>query len=54
MLAGTRQTVGAGTLISVPRGAELVLDYRGSEPARILSLHTPGGGFADSLRRASD
>ena len=54
MLAGTRRTVGAGTLISAPRSADLVLDHRGSEPARILSLHTPGGGFADSLRRASD
>ncbi len=53
MLAGTRQTVGAGTLISVPRGVQHALDCCGSEPARILSLHTPDGGFADSLRRAS-
>ena len=53
MLAGTRQTVGPGTLISVPRGEEHALDYRGSERARMLSLHTPGDGFADYLRRVS-
>lgn len=54
MLAGTRQRVGAGTLISAPGSGDLAFDYRGPEPARILSLHTPGDGFADSLRCASD
>jgi mannose-6-phosphate isomerase-like protein (cupin superfamily) len=50
MLAGTRQTVGPGTLISVPGGAQHTLNYRGPERARMLSLHTPDGGFADYLR----
>jgi hypothetical protein len=54
MLAGTRQIVGPGTLISVPRGAQPTLNYCGSGRARMLSLHTPAGGFADHLRRASD
>jgi quercetin dioxygenase-like cupin family protein len=53
MLAGTRQTVGPGTLISVPRGVQHTLSYRGPERARMLSLHTPDGGFADYLRRVS-
>ena len=53
MLAGTRQTVGPGTLISVPRGVQYALNSCGPERARVLSLHTPDGGFADDLRRAS-
>ncbi len=52
-LAGTRQTVGPGTLISVPRGVQPALSLGGAEPARMLSLHTPDGGFADYLRRLS-
>jgi mannose-6-phosphate isomerase-like protein (cupin superfamily) len=51
MLAGTRQTVGPGTLISVPRGVQHTLDACGPGRARVLSLHTPDGGFADHLRR---
>ena len=52
MLAGARQTVGPGTLISVPRGVQYTLDHRGSGRARMLSVHVPGlhapdGGFAD-------
>jgi hypothetical protein len=53
MLAGTRQTVGPGTLISVPRGLRRTLNYRGPGRARMLSLHIPDGGFADYLRRVS-
>ena len=53
MLAGARHTVGPGTLISVPRGVPHTLSYRGYERARMLSLHTPDGGFADYLRRVS-
>jgi quercetin dioxygenase-like cupin family protein len=48
MLEGRRQTVGPGTLISVPRGAQHALNCRGS--ARVLSLHTPDAGFAGCLR----
>ena len=51
MLAGTRQTVREGTLISVPRGVQHTLNYRGPEPARVLSLHTPDGGIARYLSR---
>jgi mannose-6-phosphate isomerase-like protein (cupin superfamily) len=53
MLAGTRQTVGPGTLISVPSGVQHMLTYRGPERTRMLSLHTPDAGFADYLRRVS-
>ncbi len=53
MLAGTRQTVGPGTLISVPRGVQHTLNHRGPEPVRMLSLHTPDGGSAAQLRRVS-
>ena len=52
-LSGTRQTVRAGTLISVPRGVQPTLNSRGSGRARMLSLHTPDGGFADYLSRVS-
>ncbi|MGZ4392880.1 MAG: cupin domain-containing protein [Gaiellaceae bacterium] len=44
---GTRQTVGPGTLISVPRDVQLTLGHRGCRRVRMLSLHTPDGGFAD-------
>ncbi len=53
MLEGTRQTVGPGTLISVSRGVQHTLNHRGSKLTRMLSLHTPDGGFADYLRRGS-
>jgi mannose-6-phosphate isomerase-like protein (cupin superfamily) len=44
-LAGTRQTVGPGTLISVPHGAQHTLDHSRPERARVLSLHTPNRGI---------
>jgi len=53
MLAGTTQTVGPGTLISLPRGVEHTLNYRVPKRARILSLHTPDSGIADQLRRGT-
>jgi quercetin dioxygenase-like cupin family protein len=40
-LAGTAHTVGPGTLISIPPGAQHTIHYRGSNRARILSLHRP-------------
>jgi len=52
-IAGTRETVGPGTLISAPRGVQHKLNRRASGPARFLSLHTPNGGFAHQLRRGS-
>jgi quercetin dioxygenase-like cupin family protein len=54
ILAETRQTVGPGTLISVPGGVEPALELRASRRARVLSLHTPGNRVADNLRRLSD
>jgi quercetin dioxygenase-like cupin family protein len=51
ILAETRQTVGPGTLISVPGGVEPALELRASTRARVLGLHTPGNGVADDLRR---
>ena len=49
-LAGSRQNVGPGTLISIPRGVESpALDCAGPEPVRMLSLHTLDG-FAQHLR----
>jgi len=41
MLAGTTQTLGPETLISVPHAPQHTLHQRGAEPVRILSLHTP-------------
>jgi quercetin dioxygenase-like cupin family protein len=52
-LAATRQTIGPGTLISVPRGVQPTLNHHGHGCARMLSLHTPHCGFADHLRRVS-
>jgi mannose-6-phosphate isomerase-like protein (cupin superfamily) len=52
-LAGTRQVAGPGTLISVPGGVRPALGHRGHERARVLSLHTPDGGFADHVRRVA-
>ncbi|HYB25491.1 MAG TPA: cupin domain-containing protein [Solirubrobacteraceae bacterium] len=40
-LAGTTQTVGPGTLISVPHAVQHTLHQHGPGPVRILSLHTP-------------
>lgn len=48
VLAGTPQTVGPNTLISVPPDVRSTLNCR--ERARVLSLHTPDAGFADRLR----
>ena len=50
---GTSQTVSPGTLISVPRGVQHTLNRHGPERVRMLSLHTPDGGFDDYLRRVS-
>jgi mannose-6-phosphate isomerase-like protein (cupin superfamily) len=50
-LAGTTQTVGPGTLISVPRARQHTLHQREPGPVRILSLHTPNSGFADTTSR---
>jgi quercetin dioxygenase-like cupin family protein len=50
-LAGTRRTAGPGTLISAAGDTEPALELRGR--GRVLGLHTPGAGLADSLRRAS-
>jgi mannose-6-phosphate isomerase-like protein (cupin superfamily) len=43
-LAGATQTVGPGTLISVPHAGSHTLHRRGPGPVRILSLHTPNSG----------
>ncbi len=43
-LAGATQTVGPGTLISVPHAVPHTLHRRGPGPVRILSLHTPNSG----------
>lgn len=51
MLGGKRQTVGPGTLISVPGGVQHPFNCGG--PARVLSLHTPDAGFADSPATSS-
>ena len=53
LLAGTTQTVGPGTLISLPPGIQHTLNCRASKRARMLSLHTPDSGVADDLRRGS-
>ena len=41
-LAETTHAVGPDTLISLPGDGQHTITYRGPEPARILSLHTPG------------
>lgn len=51
-IAGARETVGPGRLISIPPRVEGTLYCRASERARILSLHTPGRSFADYPWRA--
>lgn len=53
ILGGTRRIVGPGTLISGPRCGHDALSRHGSQPARVLGLHTPDGGFANHLRRIS-
>ena len=54
MLAGRRQTVGRGTLLSLPRGAQHTLNSCGPGRARMLNLHTPDGGFAEHPHCVSD
>ena len=53
-LAGRTQSVRRGTLVSVPCGAEHVLEARGPDPARVLGIHTPDGGLAARLRRVCE
>lgn len=50
-LDGTEHTVGAGGVVVMPRG--LPHAFKVISPARMLCLHTPGGG-EDFYRRASE
>lgn len=50
-LAGTKQTVGPGTLISLPGGMQHALRCEAGR-ARILSIHTPFAGFATTSAAA--
>lgn len=47
---GTPVRVGPGTLVSAPVGVTHGIG-RVDAPARFLNLHTPDGGFADTIRR---
>jgi hypothetical protein len=47
--AGSVHTAGRDTLLSVPGDAR----HSGVGRGRVLGIHAPDRGFADSLRRAS-
>jgi quercetin dioxygenase-like cupin family protein len=44
--------LGPGGFISAPRGSRHGFRSAGGR-ARVLNLHTPGGGFVEGIRRAS-
>ena len=51
---GAERAAGPATLVSVPRGVRHTYAHRGAGTTRILSVHTPDGGFADFMRRNAD
>jgi quercetin dioxygenase-like cupin family protein len=50
-LAGEKQSVGPGRLVSTQPGMPLALEHGGTGRARVLTLHTPDNGVAEDLRR---
>jgi mannose-6-phosphate isomerase-like protein (cupin superfamily) len=53
-LGGEEQVVGAGGLAAVPLGVDHTFNHRRDDAMRILNIHAPGRGFADSLRQTAD
>jgi mannose-6-phosphate isomerase-like protein (cupin superfamily) len=53
-IAGETATAGEGELVAVPAGADHTFDHRRDDPARVLNIHAPGRGFAETLRQMAD
>jgi quercetin dioxygenase-like cupin family protein len=53
-VAGEEQTAEKGTLAAVAPGVDHTFNHRRDDPARVLNVHAPGRGFADTLRRMAD
>ena len=53
IIEGSVHTVGRDTLASVPGDVHHTFAHSGAGTARVLNVHAPDGGFADSLRRSS-
>ena len=55
LIAGDRELrATAGSWVQVPPGVPHRVSCPGSEPLRVLDLHTPGGGFGAFLRALRD
>jgi mannose-6-phosphate isomerase-like protein (cupin superfamily) len=53
-IAGEQHTAQEGALVAVPPGADHTFNHRRDDPARVLNIHAPGRGFADTLRQMAD
>jgi mannose-6-phosphate isomerase-like protein (cupin superfamily) len=53
-IADETAKVGEGELVAVPPGADHTFNHRRDDPARVLNIHAPGRGFADTLRQMAD
>jgi len=53
-IGGEEHTADEGTLVAVPLGVDHTFNHRSDDPARVLNIHAPGRGFADTLRRMAD
>lgn len=53
-IAGEERTAEEGELVAVPLGVDHTFHHRRDDPARVLNIHAPGRGFADTLRRMAD
>ena len=53
-IAGETVKAGEGELVAVPPGADHTFNHRRDDPARVLNIHAPGRGFADTLRQMAD
>jgi len=53
-IGGEEHTADEGTLVAVPLGVDHTFNHRRDDPARVLNIHAPGRGFADTLRRMAD
>jgi mannose-6-phosphate isomerase-like protein (cupin superfamily) len=48
---GADERFKAGELADVPVGVDHTFDHRADERGRVLNVHAPNRGFADTVRR---
>jgi mannose-6-phosphate isomerase-like protein (cupin superfamily) len=53
-IGGEELVIGEGELAAVPLGVDHTFNHRRDDPGRVLNVHAPGRGFAESLRQMAD